>query len=686
MQLYNRELSWLSFNERVLQEALDESVPVIERIRFLGIYSNNLDEFFKVRVASIKRQIDFGEKTVEGFNGSPKKLLNEIKKTVLKQQQLFEASYQKILLELREKHILQINEKHFREYEKDFINAFFHDKIRPQIVPIMLSDKREFPHLKDDSIYLAIKMTEFEKARVRYSLIEIPKSISRFVVVPTGDNAIKKLILLDDIIRYNLDEVFYIFQYDQIEAFTFKITRDAELDLNEDISESFLQKMKKSIELRKEGDPVRVVYDLAMPPDLLKYLIGKLNLTIGENIIPGGRYHNFKDFMGFPDFGLKELTFQPMPQLKHPNINIPKIPIINAILEKDILLAYPYQKFQRIVDLLQEAAIDSKVISIKINIYRVAQNSQIINALINAAQNGKKVTVVIELLARFDEKNNIKWSQYLEENGVSVMFGVQNLKVHSKLILIKRKVGNKTESIAHIGTGNFHEKTARVYTDFSLLTANQNIANEVDKVFKIFKNNFDRSLFRELIVSPFNARRKFISLIDQEIKNAKMGEEAYIYIKINNLVDKKMIFKLYEASNAGVKIKCIVRGICALIPGIKAQSENIEVRSIVGRFLEHTRLFIFANGGGEREKFYISSADWMERNIDRRIEVATPIYSEEIKTDLKNIFNLQWNDNVKSRLIDSKQKNNYIKTKTSKKINSQIEIYNYFKAKLTQNN
>lgn len=679
MELFNRELSWLSFNERVLQEALDKSVPVVERLRFLGIYSNNLDEFFRVKVATVKRLIELKNRKVTGFKGTPKELLKEIKKVVVRQQRLFELAYQKILIELKDQNILQITEKHLRSEDKEFVEQFFRDKVRPQIVPIMLSDKRAFPNLKDDSIYLAAKMTEFEKTKIRYALIEIPKSLDRFIVLPHQEDGVKKVILLDDIIRYNLKDIFYIFQFDQIEAYTFKITRDAELGFDLDISKSFYQKMEKSVAKRIEGEPVRMVYDAAIPLDILTYLIEQLELTAGENLIPGGRYHNFKDFISFPDFGQKELVNKPMKPLSHPSILTPKKPIIKTILEKDVLLTFPFQKFAHVVDLLQESAIDPKVISIKINLYRVASNSQIINALINAAKNGKKVTVIIELLARFDEGNNIKWSRYLEDNGVIVMFGIPNLKVHSKLILIKRKSGDSTKSIAHIGTGNFHENTAKVYTDYSLLTANPILTKEVEKVFKIFKNNIDRSLFRELIVSPFNSRRKFVALVDNEIKNAKNDEEAGIHIKFNNLVDTKLINKLYEASNAGVKIKCIIRGMCALVPGVKGQSENIEIKSIVGRFLEHTRVFIFTNAGDE--KYFISSGDWMARNIERRIEVATPIYDENIKKDLKHIFNLQWKDNVKSRIIDENQKNKYFKNNKTD-CNSQVEIYNYFKNKL----
>ncbi|MBD3638621.1 MAG: polyphosphate kinase 1 [Crocinitomicaceae bacterium] len=680
MELFNRELSWLSFNERVLQESLDEGNPLIERIRFLGIYSNNLDEFFRVRVATIRRMVVLGTKKVEGFKGGPQKLLAEIKNIVLDQQQLFLLAYEKLLQELKEKHILQTNESHLKEEEIAAISNYYENRVRPQIVPIMLSSRRRFPTLQDKGIYLAIKMTSYDKEKVKYALIQIPNTVSRFYIIP-NESEVKKIILLDDIIRYHLATIFSIFTFDKIEAYTFKITRDAELDLDDDISKSFLEKMEDSVEMRKVGETVRFVYDSAMPVDLLTYLMQAQGLEAGENIIPGGRYHNFKDFMDFPDFGRDDFVFDPAPPVVHPAFQNLSSSIIKKILKEDFLITYPFQTFQHIIDILREAAIDPKVTSIKINLYRVASDSQIINALISAAKNGKRVSVVMELQARFDEKNNINWSNYLEDNGVTVLFGVQNLKVHSKLFIIKRKSGGKSQAIVHIGTGNFHEKTARIYTDCSLLTANPAITKEVDKVFKIFKNNFDRSVFRELMVSPFNTRRKLSSLIDKEIDNATQGEEAYIYIKINNLVDTKVIKKLYEASKAGVKIYAVVRGICALVPGVKGSSENIEVRSVVGRYLEHSRIFIFANGGNER--YYISSADWMGRNLDRRIEVTAPVYDEEIQKDLKFMIEAALKDNTKSRIIDQGLKNQRYKGDGDVAYNSQEEVYKYFKNKLT---
>lgn len=679
MKLFNRELSWLSFNERVLQESLDPFNPLIERIRFLGIYSNNMDEFYRVRVATVRRLILINKRSVEGFSGGPTELLKEIKHVVIEQQRMFSLSYQKNIRELKDNKILHIDEKHLSINEMNFVQVYFRERIRPLIVPIMLAHTQKFPRLKDGGNYLAIKMTDFEKSKVKYALIEIPNRTSRFVIVPTEEGSPKKIILIDDIIRFNLVEIFSIFAYEDIEAFAIKITRDAELDVDEDISKSYLEKMKDSVDMRKEGDAVRFVYDARMPVDLLRYLMEELKLQAGENIIPGGIYHNFKDFMNFPDFGVSEFTYKRKKVLLHPRLNQPGTSLIKQIIAKDILLTYPYQSFQHVIDVLREAAMDPKVVSIKINLYRVAADSQIINALISAVNNGIKVTAIIELRARFDESNNIRWSNYLEENGVNVLFGVQNLKVHSKLFIIKRRVNNKNQFIAHIGTGNFHEKTARIYTDCSLLTADHNITKEVEKIFKIFKNNIDRSVFRELIVSPFNIRRKIHLLIDQEIAFAKNGEPASIAIKINNLVDAKMIKKLYEASNAGVQINCIIRGICALVPGIVGQSENITVRSIVGKFLEHNRILIFNNGGDE--KYFISSADWMTRNIDARIEVTVPIYDKEIQADLKFMMDAGMMDNQKARIIDQFQKNKYTKSDLKEKYNSQNEIYNYFKAK-----
>lgn len=669
MQFVNRELSWLSFNDRVLQEAFDESNPIIERIRFLGIYSNNLDEFFRVRVATIKRMIALGGKSVSGYDGSIEELLTEMMKTVRKQQKKFELAYQKILKELEKENIQHINENDLYDEQIEELNAYFAEKVEDRIVPILLDNKRAVSKLKDSKIYLAVKIKSEKKTQ--YALIEVPASIERFYVLK--DKFGFKVILIDDIIRLNLNRLFHIFEYEQIEAYTFKFTRDAEIDFDDDFSVSMIEKMKKGIKGRKQGDPIRFVYDEQMPDDLLKFLVKKLDIDKDE-IITGGKYHNFKDFMGFPSFNKKEFNFKPFSPVDHPELSKVKS-VLKHVFTKDVLLHYPYQKFDYIVDMLREAALDPKVESIKINLYRVASNSRIINALINAIKNDKEVVVIVELQARFDEENNIYWANMLQDHGAKVIFGVSGLKVHSKLILIKRK----NQFIAHVGTGNFHEKTAKIYEDFSLLTADKGITSEVNKVFTLFENNLDRSIYKEMFVSPFNTRRNFVKLINNEIQLAKKGNDSYIIIKLNNLIDPTLIKKLYEASNAGVKISLIVRGMCAVVPGVKKQSENIRVISIVGRFLEHSRVMVFSNKGDE--KIYISSADWMGRNLDNRVEVTAPIKDPENKKEILNFLDYQLKDNCKSRIIDELQKNKYYRDE-KEPFNSQEKTYKYYKQKL----
>jgi polyphosphate kinase len=483
------------------------------------------------------------------------------------------------------------------------------------------------------------------------------------------------VILLDDIIRLNLKNIFQIFPFNSIEAFTFKFTRDAELDLDDDISVSFFDKIEKSLKQRKKGKPVRFVYDERMPKDLLDYLLHSLNLKFGINTIPGGKYHNFKDFSSFPSFEHPEFLYSKQNPLAHPLLEN-KRSLIKTILHHDVLLHFPYQKFDYVVDLLREAAIDPKVVSIKINVYRVARNSQVMNALMAAIYNGKNVTVILELQARFDEENNIYWANTLKENGARVIYGLQDLKVHSKLLQIARISNRQEQLITYVGTGNFNEKTARIYGDLSLLTSNVTVSREVKKVFRLLENNMERGIFKHLLVSPFNSRRKIIACIETEIKNAKSGLPSFIRLKLNNLTDRKMIEKLYEASHAGVKIEMIIRGICCLIPGVKGQSENITVISIVDRYLEHARFMIFCNN--EKPLYYISSADWMERNLDKRIEVGCPILSVELQAEIETIFNYQWRGSVKSRLVRKDLKNVYRKA-VGNPFHAQLELYNYYK-------
>jgi polyphosphate kinase len=654
MNLINRELSWLSFNERVLQEALDTKVPLTERMRFLGIYSNNLDEFFRVRVANLKRVMEFKNEKIQGFKGSAEELYVEIRKVVMKQQELFEAAYQQIKHEFEAHQVQIIDETALDLHELAQLDFFFHDKLKHAIFPILLDKKRALPKLRDYAIYLGVKITS--KTRVRYALIQIPTEYTRFFTLKQNEG--QKVILMDDIIRLYLLEIFSVFKPTDVEAYTFKFTRDAELDLDDDLSLSFFEKIEKSLKQRKKGEPVRFVYDAKMPDDLLQFLLQQLDLKKGVNTIPGGRYHNFKDFMRFPDFGNPEFRFEAQQPVAHPLLQRSKS-IIQTILKRDILLHFPYQQFDHVIDLLREASLDPKVKEVKINIYRVAKNSEVMNALLACIFNGKQVTVVFELQARFDEENNLWWSNRLKDFGANVIYGLQNLKVHSKLLQIKRINEGKVQYITYVGTGNFNEGTATIYTDLALLTANKDISTEVSRVFGLLENNLERHTFRYLMVSPFNTRRKLMALIDREIKFAKAKKPAWIRIKINNLTDVKLIEKLYAASKAGVKIEMIIRGICCLKPGVKGLSENITAISIVDRYLEHARFVIFGNGG--TPETYISSADWMERNLDQRIEVGAKILDPQIQAEIALIFDYQWRGSVKARSISANYKNLYSK-------------------------
>jgi len=680
IRFINRDLSWLSFNARVLQEAADPSVPLLERLKFLGIYSNNQDEFFRVRVATLKRMTSIGKKAEQIVGDNPLKILRQIQLTVIKQQKEFEKIYREILKELEKQKIFIINEKQLTKEQGEFVRNYFRQNVRPHLVPIMLDYVKEFPYLKDKAIYLLTRLNRKDKKH-KNALVEIPTDlVSRFLVLPLQKEK-TFIILLDDVIRYCMDEIFSVFEYDSIESYTIKLTRDAEIDIDNDINSSLVEKLSKGIKKRKRGQPVRLVYDSAIAPELFELLIKKLKLKRDDNLIPGGRYHNFKDFISFPKVGDDSLRYEPLPPLLHKEL-ANKNSLFEVIKKKDILLMFPYQRFDHIIDLLREAAIDPKVSTIKMTLYRAAKQSAIINALINAARNGKSVTVLVELQARFDEEANIYWANKLQEEGVKVIFGIQGLKVHAKLFLIIRKEGNKNISYAHIGTGNFNEVTANIYTDFSLLTCDKRITSEVAKVFDFFTDNFKIGNYKSLLVSPFFMRKKFVSLINNEIKNAEKGKPAYIYIKLNSLSDEEIVKKLYEASKAGVKIKIIVRGICSLVPGINGLSENIEVYSLVDRFLEHARVFIFANGG--KEQYYISSADLMVRNLDYRVEVATPVYDENLQRILKKIIEMQLKGNVKLRVINEKQDNSYRKADGEEPFRAQIEIYNYFKNKLSK--
>ncbi len=674
--LLNRELSWLSFNERVLQEAMDKTVPLVERIRFLGIYSNNLDEFFRVRVANLRRMQMVGGSKIDGFLGTPEELLDVIRDVVLKQQKSFEWAYRKILVDFARHKVFHITNKQLNKEQKIELTNFYENQLRHAIVPIILDEGTPFPRLKDHSIYLAVKMKYADKSKFRYALVQIPFQFPRFYELKEGDSV--KIIMMDDIIRLNLRSIFNIFKFKSIEAYTFKFTRDAELNLDDDISISFFDKIEKSVKLRKKGEPLRFVYDQRMPQDLLDYLLRGLKLKMGVNTIPGGKYHNFKDFRSFPDFSNPDFVYPVMPPLPSRDFEKQRS-IFKAVLEKDVLLHFPYQRFTYVVDLLREAAIDPKVKEIKLNVYRVATNSQILNALRNAVSNGKKVIVIFELQARFDEENNLIWAEKLKEDGALVLFGNPKRKIHSKLLQIRRMKDDEEQVVSYIGTGNFHEGTAKIYGDLALLTSDPKIANEVDKVFEFIQGKLPYD-FKYLLVSPLNTRSTFMELIDNEIAIAQAGKNAFMKIKLNNLVDEKIIAKLYEASNAGVNIKLIVRGICALVPKIEGQSKNIRVISIVDRYLEHARFFIFGNGGDAL--YYLSSADWMERNFDNRIEVTCPIWQEDLQRELDLIFDYQWKGNVKVRYLNKDLTNRYRQSKVNKPFRAQFELYKYYKEKL----
>ncbi|MBK7855313.1 MAG: polyphosphate kinase 1 [Bacteroidetes bacterium] len=675
-RVINRDISWLSFNARVLQEANDPSVPLLERIKFLGIYSSNLDEFFRVRVATIKRLLQYKEKAKKLLQGSdPEDLLDSIQKIIIKQQDEFEEIYNNILKELELHGIFIINEKQLNPDQSAYVSQYFHTRVLPTLVPIMVDTTPVFPSLKNRSIYLLIHLlNKKNNKKSKYALIEVPtESVSRFLVIPKEN---KYIILLDDVIRHCLDDIFFQFEYDVAQAYTVKVTRDAELDIEQDVTKSIVKKVAESVKRRKKGEAVRLVYDETMPKEMMAFLLRKLKFRKVDLPIPGGRYHNFVDFINFPFIGKSELKYKPLPLLSHPLLQ-PKTSLFNAIKQQDILLYYPYHSFHHLIDLLREASIDPKVTGIKITLYRAAKNSTILNALINAVKNGKEVTVVVELQARFDEEANIRWSNKLQEEGVRIIYGVQGLKVHSKLFLITRNENGKIVNYAHIGTGNFNEDTAKVYTDVSLLTCDKNITEDLSKIFSFYADNYKTGNYKSLVVSPFFMRKKFLKLIDHEIENAEKKKPAYIFLKMNSIVDDQLIEKLYEASNAGVKVKLVIRGICSVVTGVKGMSENIEAISVVDKFLEHSRIFIFCNDNDE--KVFISSADWMQRNLEFRSEVAVPINDKMLRQHLVKMMDIIWHDNSKARVLNINQDNQYRSSFGLAKIRSQDDVYKFLR-------
>ena len=677
-QIYiDREKSWLTFNARVLQEAADKSVPLLERLRFLGIFSNNLDEFFRVRFAAIRR-LSLSGKTGEKILGgiSAQQSIEDITEIVIKHQTESLNIFKEIETELEAQNIFIINEDEISEEQEIFLKDFFIQKLSPELVTIILNDLAEFPLLRDNMGYLAIKLA-MKNQEIRYAIIEIPKTMNRFLVLPSSDGK-QYVILIDDVIRHNLKSIFNIFEYDTISSHMIKISRDAQLEIDSDLSKSMLEKISTSVKDRRIGEPVRFIYDQEIEDDTLHFFLEKMKIVASDSIIPGGRYHNRRDYMDFPNLGRYDLLYKQNVPLPIPGLSLDGS-LLQKISKKDYLLNAPYQSFSYLTRFLREAALDPKVTTIKITLYRLAKNSQIISSLINAAKNGKKVTVQIELQARFDEASNISYAEQMQTEGIELIFGIKGLKVHSKICVIERTEKGKTKRYGFISTGNFNESTAKVYTDVTLLTSHQQILKDISKIFEFFDINYRVHRYKHLIVSPHYTRSRFYKLIDREILHALAGRKTYIKLKMNSLSDYPMIDKLYEASKAGVKIQLEVRGICSLIPGIKGLSENIEAISIVDNYLEHSRIYIFGNAG--QPDVFISSADFMRRNLDVRVEVTCPIYDQDIKNELIDNFDLGWKGNVKARYHSHLLDNKYRESDGQPVFRAQLETYKYYQNK-----
>ena len=681
-KFFNRELSWLSFNQRVLQEAKDPSVPIYEKIKFLAIFSSNLDEFFRVRVASLRALLNLKKKTQKELKFDVAKLLDKISKNVLKLQEEYRDIYKnEICPELEKNGIFLVDHTQLNPVQKEFVTEIFNSQIVPHITPMIIFKKKITPFLRNNRLYLAVKLSSKQQTegktvkirRYKYAIVEIPTNhINRFIMLPkVGNN--NYIIFLDDIIRLFLPQIFY--GYNIHESYAVKLTRDAELYIDDEFSGNMLEKIKKSLAKRGSGATSRFLFDRNMSFGFLKYLKETLLLS-DEDLYPGAKYHNFSDFFTFPNPGIKALNYPDLKPFKNPEYDAYKS-MFEAASVKDFIFYFPYQSYDYVVNAIEEAAIDPYVKSIKITQYRVAKDSKIVNSLIKAAHRGKDVTAFVELKARFDEEINIKSAEEMQKAGVKVLYSLPGLKVHSKIALITRMEAGVPKNYAYLSTGNFNEKTARLYTDYGMFTVNPDITHEVEMVFGYLEGKKSGYDFKHLLVAHYGMRQGFQSLIENEISNAKNGLPAAITIKLNSLEDERMIKKLYEASNSGVKVTMIVRGICCLIPGIPKMSENITATSIVDRLLEHDRVYIFHNNGDE--KIYLSSADWMKRNLSRRIEVAFPLYDPGLKTLVKDIISFKLADNVKARIIDEKQLNIFKTDNGGYKHRSQYEIYDFLK-------
>lgn len=675
-----RDVSWLSFNARVLQEAKDPSNHIHDRLRFLGIFSNNLDEFFRVRVATLNRMLRLGKPLRMHLEANPDKILQQIQDIVVDQQLEFDHIYSEIITELGKKQIFIKNEKQLDAKQKEFVTNYFDEKVRTEIVPLMIESIPHIPLLRDKSIYLACVLGNTQNPMLqRYALIEIPtRVLPRFVILPSPDHQ-KHIILLEDIIRFSLPNIFAPFGFNRFLGSIIKVTRDAELEIDNEISTNIIDELERGLKNRKKGRATRFVYDRSIDPNLLDYLIKRLNMSKKDNLIAGGRIHNFKDFMNFPSSVFDDLKPRPKPFV-HPLLKQPRR-IMDVLDNTDVMLNFPYHSFDSVIDLLREAAIDPFVQSIKITCYRLAKDSKVINALINAVRNGKQVTVIMELRARFDEEANLQWKRVLEEEGVRVLIGLPHMKVHAKLCIIKKREFNHTKQYGFISTGNLNENTAQYYSDQCLLTTNRNILADVNRIFKLFEHAHPKiealKGCKTLPVAPINMRKFFLDLIGKEIRSAKKKKPASIVIKLNSLVDEILISKLYAATKAGVDVKLIVRGSCC------AYTENkkhpIKAISIIDEYLEHSRIFIFNNDG--KPKVFISSGDWMVRNLDHRIEAACPIYDPQIQKELIDILNIQLAENVKGRILDNEQLNTYVQKENKPEVRSQVAIYGYLQKK-----
>ena len=677
----DREISWMLFNERVLQEAENEDTPLLERLKFLAIFSSNNDEFFRVRVAILLRNQKSSKRSPIQF--PPNVILSEIQRIAVQQNDRFNRAYEQINAKLEENKIHILGLSDLNDTQKNTVVEYAKQEVMPYLFPVILDDLKRVPHLRDRGIYLAVRMNDSKKVyNPKHAIIEIPQTpLNRFFMLPEeGEN--KNIMYLDDVIRTSLHRIFNIFDYDEFEAYTIKLTRDAEFTINDDENDDYakrsnlLEKIQRSLKQRSIGVPTRFVYDAEMPKPMLEILLDKLQLH-NVNLLPGGRYHNFKDFMGFPKVGKPEDYYQPLAPISISGIDKSKT-VFEAITTRDYFLSHPYQSFDYLIRMLRESAIDPDVYAIKITLYRVAKHSNVVSALINAVKNGKKVTVLMELQARFDEEHNIYWANKLQEAGAHVHFGKPGQKVHTKVCLIYRNESGKKVMYAHLATGNYNGVTSRNYTDHGLLTKNTHYTSDLDRLMDMLFQSPRKQKFEHILVAPDNMAKEFESAIDNEIKNAKAGKEAYIIAKMNSLLDEGIVKKLYEASKAGVNIQLIVRGICAIVPGIPGLSENIRVISIVDRFLEHARVYIFANDGNE--KIYLASADWMTRNLFNRIECGFPIYDDNIRTELRDIINIQLSDNVKARIIDSDFDNKFV-TNDGPPVRAQFAIYEYLKQK-----